>query len=122
MEPKRGLSVGLSNGRPFIFLYEIVSVVERFSGAAIFSLEACSPANPMIPEDIRKRLESLRFKAEEARVYAETMNDQGCRAALEAMAASYDAMAVSLENSILAHPDRWTKTAVRPEERVGRSA
>ena len=74
----------------------------------------------MISEDIRKRLESLRFKAEEARVYAEAMSDAGCRSALEAMAASYDAMAVSLENSIQAHPDRGARNVLG--ERMDRSA
>jgi hypothetical protein len=70
----------------------------------------------MITEEIRKRLEGLRLKAEEARVYAEAMTDPGCRAALSAMAASYDAMAVSLENSIETTPTRWVRTD------VGRSA
>jgi hypothetical protein len=76
-------------------------------------------AKPMITEDIKRRLEELRLKAEEARVYAESMSDPGCRAALSGMAASYDAMAISLENSIETRPNRWTK---HDGEKAGRSA
>jgi len=64
----------------------------------------------MITDEIRKRAEQLRLKAEEARVCAEAMSDEGCRSALTGMASSYEAMAISLENSIEADPQRWTRS------------
>ena len=60
----------------------------------------------MTQEELRKRQETLRLRAEEVRVCAEAMLDQGCRAALLAMAASYEAMARSLENSLVPEMER----------------
>jgi hypothetical protein len=86
--------------------------LERFAGNHIFSIRQKQFVdNAMVTEDIRKRSETLRLRAEEVRVCAEAMSDSGCRSALEAMAASYEAMALSLENSIGANPDRWYGSA-----------
>ena len=60
----------------------------------------------MTSQELRQRQDTLRLRAEEVRVCAESMLDQGCRGALLAMAASYEAMARSLDNSLVPEMER----------------